>query len=69
MNVRTYSAHSACQVYRRVPPCYALVWEGAIGVFYEIDSEPNMTLVADVLSQAGYRYGLLYGLASRPNLS
>jgi len=44
-------------------PCYALVWEGAIGAFYEIDSELNITLVADVLNQAGNRYGLLYCLA------
>lgn len=44
-------------------PYYALVWEGAIGAFYEIDSELNITLVADVLNQPGNRYGLLYGLA------
>jgi predicted NodU family carbamoyl transferase len=44
-------------------PCYALVWEGAIGAFYEIDSELNITIVADVLNQPGNRYGLLYGLA------
>lgn len=44
-------------------PCYALVWEGDIGAFYEIDSELNITLVADVLNQPGNRYGLLYGLA------
>lgn len=44
-------------------PCYALVWEGAIGAFYEIDSEQNITLLADVLNQAGNRYALLYGLA------
>jgi hydroxymethyl cephem carbamoyltransferase len=44
-------------------PCYALVWEGAIGAFYEIDSELNITLLADVLNQAGNRYALLYGLA------
>lgn len=44
-------------------PCYALVWEGSIGAFYEIDSELNITLVADVLNQAGFRYGMLYGLA------
>lgn len=44
-------------------PCYALVWEGAIGAFYEIDSELNITLVADVLNQPGNRYALLYGLA------
>ncbi|HXL79947.1 MAG TPA: carbamoyltransferase C-terminal domain-containing protein [Pyrinomonadaceae bacterium] len=44
-------------------PCYALVWEGAIGAFYEIDSELNVTLLADVLNQPGNRYTLLYGLA------
>lgn len=47
-------------------PCYALIWEGAIGAFYEIDSELNITLIADVLNQPGNRYGLLYGLAD-PN--
>jgi predicted NodU family carbamoyl transferase len=44
-------------------PCYALVWEGAIGAFYEIDANLNVTLVADVLNQPGNRYGQLYGLA------
>lgn len=44
-------------------PCYALVWEGEIGAFYEIDSSLNITLLADVLSQVGNRYALLYGLA------
>jgi hydroxymethyl cephem carbamoyltransferase len=44
-------------------PCYALVWEGAIGAFYEIDSELNITLLSDVLDQVGNRYALLYGLA------
>lgn len=44
-------------------PCYALVWEGAVGAFYEIDSELNITLLADVLNQVGNRYARLYGLA------
>lgn len=43
--------------------CYALVWEGAIGAFYEIDSDLNITLIADVLNQPGNRYALIYGLA------
>lgn len=43
--------------------CYALVWEGEIGAFYEIDPHLNITLIADVLSQPGNRYGLLYALA------
>ena len=44
-------------------PFYALVWEGEIGAFYEIDSEFNITLLGDVLNQPGNRYGMLYGLA------
>lgn len=44
-------------------PCYVLVWEGAIGAFYEIDSELNIALLADVMNQPGNRYILLYGLA------
>lgn len=43
--------------------CYALVWEGEMGAFYEIDAELNITLIGDVLTQPGNRYGLLYGLA------
>lgn len=44
-------------------PCYALVWEGGIGAFYEIDAALNISLIGDVLDQPGNRYGLLYGLA------
>jgi predicted NodU family carbamoyl transferase len=44
-------------------PSYALIWEGEMGSFYEIDSTCNVTLIADVLTQPGNRYGLLYGLA------
>ena len=44
-------------------PCYALVWEGAIGAFYEIDSELNIMLLADVLNEPGNRYTSIYGLA------
>ena len=44
-------------------PCYALLWEGVIGSFYKIDSELNITKLADVLNQDGNRYALLYGLA------
>lgn len=43
--------------------CYALIWEGAIGAFYEIDAQLNIKLVANVLNQPGNRYGQLYGLA------
>lgn len=44
-------------------PCYALVWEGAIGAFYEIDSDLSITLIADVMNQPGNRYASIYGLA------
>lgn len=44
-------------------PCYALIWEGAIGAFYEIDSDLGITLIADVLNQPGNRYASIYGLA------
>jgi len=44
-------------------PCYGLIWEGGIGAFYEIDSELNITLLADVMNEPGHRYALLYGLA------
>lgn len=44
-------------------PCYALIWEGAIGAFYEIDAELNITLIADVLNEPGNRYTSIYGLA------
>src|SRR5436305_1220056 len=43
--------------------CYALVWEGAIGAFYEIDSDLKITLIADVMNEPGNRYMSIYGLA------
>ena len=44
-------------------PCYGLVWEGAIGAFYEIDAGLNITHLADVMNQPGNRYGQIYGFA------
>ena len=44
-------------------PCYALLWEGVIGSFYEFDSELNITKLADVMPEPGHRYALIYGLA------
>ena len=44
-------------------PCYALLWEGVIGSFYKLDSDLNVTKLADVMSEPGHRYALLYGLA------
>lgn len=44
-------------------PCYALLWEGVIGAFYELDAKLNVRKIADVLPEPGHRYSLLYGLA------
>lgn len=44
-------------------PCYALVWEGEIGAFYEIDTNLNIILLGDVLTEPGHRYASIYGLA------
>lgn len=44
-------------------PCYALLWEGVVGAFYEIDPELNFRKLADVMPEPGHRYALLYGLA------
>ena len=44
-------------------PCYALLWEGVIGSFYEIDATLNLIKLADVMPEPGHRYALLYGLA------
>lgn len=44
-------------------PCYALVWEGDIGTFYEIDRNLDILRLGDVVEQPGNRYGLVYGLA------
>lgn len=48
---------------RKGTPCYALLWEGVIGAFYQIDAELNITKLADVMPEPGHRYALLYGLA------
>lgn len=44
-------------------PCYALVWEGYIGAFYELDADLKITKIGEPLSSPGNRYALLYGLA------
>jgi hydroxymethyl cephem carbamoyltransferase len=44
-------------------PCYALVWEGDLGAFYEIDADLNITRLTEILTCPGYRYAALYGLA------
>lgn len=44
-------------------PCYALLWEGVIGSFYEMDRDLNIKKLADVMPEPGHRYALLYGIA------
>lgn len=44
-------------------PCYALVWEGAIGAFYKIDPDMSISLISNVLNEPGNRYTSIYGLA------
>lgn len=44
-------------------PFYALIWEGAIGAFYEVDSDLNIKLISNVLNEPGNRYTAIYGLA------
>lgn len=44
-------------------PCYALLWEGVIGAFYEVDAALNIEKIADVMPEPGHRYALLYGMA------
>jgi hypothetical protein len=49
--------------YPQGTPCYALVWEGAIGAFYAIDPNVNFKWIADVMKEPGNRYAAIYGLS------
>jgi hydroxymethyl cephem carbamoyltransferase len=44
-------------------PCYALVWEGSIGRFYEIDAALQVTPLGTPLTAPGHRYAALFALA------
>jgi len=44
-------------------PCYALIWEGALGDFYEIDENLNVTHLGNVMMTPGNKYSFLYALA------
>jgi hydroxymethyl cephem carbamoyltransferase len=44
-------------------PCYALLWEGVIGSFYEIDASMRITRHGPVLSYPGYKYSFAFDLA------
>ncbi|MGW2220054.1 carbamoyltransferase C-terminal domain-containing protein [Nonomuraea sp. NPDC001684] len=44
-------------------PCYALVWEGNIGSFYEITSDVKVARIGRVLEDPGNKYQFIYSLA------
>ena len=43
--------------------CYALVWEGQLGAFYQIDENVKITKLADILPGVGDKYLYFYNLA------
>lgn len=44
-------------------PCYVLVWEGAIGSFYEVGKDMSIQQHGPVLAYPGYKYSFLFDLA------
>lgn len=44
-------------------PCYALLWEGALGDFFEIDAQLEVHHLGQVMKTPGNKYAFLYSLA------
>ncbi|MER9560303.1 carbamoyltransferase C-terminal domain-containing protein [Mesorhizobium sp. M0323] len=44
-------------------PCYALIWEGALGDFYEIDERLQVVHLGKVMASPGDKFAFLYALA------
>jgi hydroxymethyl cephem carbamoyltransferase len=44
-------------------PCYALIWEGTIGAFYEIDERIGIRKIGSVMDWPGVKYEYIYFLA------
>lgn len=44
-------------------PCYALIWEGWCGDFYEIDEDLQVLHLGKVMANPGHKYSFLYALA------
>lgn len=44
-------------------PCYALIWEGWCGNFYEIDEDMQVVHRGEVMAYPGHKYSFLYALA------
>lgn len=70
--VRTFSStHALSHIwssygmspYEQGTPCYALVWEGALGDFYEIDARLEVHHLGQVMRAPGNKYSFLYSLA------
>ncbi len=49
--------------YPQGKPCYALIWEGALGGFYEIDAQLEVHHLGQVILAPGNKYCFLYALA------
>ena len=71
-NVRIFSStHALSHIwssyglspYAQGTPCYALVWEGALGDFYEIDAQLMVHHLGQVMRAPGNKYSFLYSLA------
>jgi predicted NodU family carbamoyl transferase len=45
-------------------PCYALVWEGSIGSFYEMSPQGDVKLIVEVLEHPGNKYQYGFPLAN-----
>ncbi len=50
-------------------PCYALVWEEALGDFYEIDADLNIRHLGQVMAKPWLRYSFLLDLADPERLN
>ncbi|SCU76557.1 3'-hydroxymethylcephem-O-carbamoyltransferase [Cupriavidus necator] len=53
----------ALSPYPQGQPCYALIWEGRIGAFYEISGGMEITRLAEIMVAPGIRYAFAYALA------
>ncbi|WP_347555339.1 carbamoyltransferase C-terminal domain-containing protein [Robbsia sp. KACC 23696] len=43
-------------------PCYALIWEGHIGAFYEIDAAVRIRRLSQIMAGPGIRYAYAYAI-------
>lgn len=55
--------------YPQGEPCYALVWEGNIGSFYEITADVEVIRLAQVMEDPGNKYQYVFALADQTTTS